>query len=119
MHAAANALTAQLVRERRLCLSVQVLHEFYSVLTRSSRPFRLTHDQAGKIVSQFVERSIVVSLSPPITLSALDVIRQHSISFWDALIWAAAHESGCSIVYSEDFQHGRELGGITFMNPFH
>ena len=36
-HAAANALTAQLVRVGRLCLSVQVLYEFYSVVTRSSQ----------------------------------------------------------------------------------
>jgi len=117
-HVAANTLTTQLVGEGRLCLSVQVLHEFYSVVTRPSRPFRLTHEQALKIVSEFVEMSTVVSLTPSITLSALQVVGQHNISFWDALIWAAAQQSGCSAVYSEDFQHGRELGGITFVNPF-
>lgn len=117
-HATANALTIHLIREDRLCLSVQVLHEFYSVVTRPSRPFRLAHEQAAKIVSEFVEMSTIVSLTPSTTLSALEVVRQHNISFWDALIWEAAQQCGCSKVYSEGFQHGRELGGITFVNPF-
>jgi predicted nucleic acid-binding protein len=43
---------------------------------------------------------------------------RHGLSFWDALIWAAAHENGVPIIYSEDFQHGRELEGVRFINPF-
>ena len=40
------------------------------------------------------------------------------VSFWDALIWAAAREAKVGVVLSEDFQHGREIEGVVFVNPF-
>ena len=49
---------------------------------------------------------------------ALDAVEQHKISFWDALIWAAARAAECEIVYSEDLQGGRELDGVRFKDPF-
>ncbi len=39
-------------------------------------------------------------------------------SFWDALIRSAAAENGVAIVYSEDFQEGRDVEGVRFVNPF-
>jgi predicted nucleic acid-binding protein len=36
----------------------------------------------------------------------------------DALIWSAAVENRVAIIYSEDFQDGRELEGVRFVNPF-
>ena len=38
--------------------------------------------------------------------------------FYDALIVAAAVESGCRTLYSEDLQHGRKIGNLTILNPF-
>jgi predicted nucleic acid-binding protein len=40
------------------------------------------------------------------------------LSFWDALIWAAAKENGIPVVYTEDFQHGRDIEGVRIINPF-
>ncbi len=40
------------------------------------------------------------------------------INFWDALILAAAEQSGCRWVLSEDFQSGRKFGPVTMVNPF-
>jgi predicted nucleic acid-binding protein len=45
-------------------------------------------------------------------------MESHGLSFWDGLIWAAAKEAGVGIVYSEDFQHGRDLEGVRWENPF-
>ena len=36
----------------------------------------------------------------------------------DALIWSAAAENSVAIIYSQDFQDGRELEGVRFVNPF-
>jgi predicted nucleic acid-binding protein len=44
--------------------------------------------------------------------------RDHSLSFHDALIVAAAHEAGCDTLYTEDMQHGRKFGGLALVNPF-
>jgi predicted nucleic acid-binding protein len=40
------------------------------------------------------------------------------INFWDALILAAAEQSGCRWLLSEDFQPGRQYGTVTVVNPF-
>ena len=42
----------------------------------------------------------------------------HGISFWDALLWATADRVGVRYLFTEDFQDGRTLGGVTFIDPF-
>jgi predicted nucleic acid-binding protein len=45
--------------------------------------------------------------------------REHyRLSFWDALIWATARNAGVPVVLSEDYQDGREIEGVRFVNPF-
>ena len=50
--------------------------------------------------------------------AAVAMARDHSLAFYDALILAAAIEAGCETLYSEDFQHGRQFGDCTIVNPF-
>ena len=40
------------------------------------------------------------------------------LSYWDALILAAAELADCSILISEDFQQGRQFDKIQIINPF-
>ncbi len=49
---------------------------------------------------------------------AVDDVRDHNISFWDAMLWANAKQAGCAYVLSEGMQHGRRLGGVQMINPF-
>jgi len=42
----------------------------------------------------------------------------HGFSYWDSAIIAAARALGCHELYSEDMSHGREVEGITIVNPF-
>ena len=49
---------------------------------------------------------------------ALKAVGEHKLSFWDAMLWSVARENNVRELYSEDFQAGRELKGITFVNPF-
>ena len=37
---------------------------------------------------------------------------------YDALGLASAIENGCSILYTEDLQHGQQIEGLTIRNPF-
>jgi predicted nucleic acid-binding protein len=39
-------------------------------------------------------------------------------SLWDALIIAAARESGATTLISEDLNHGQDYGGVRVLNPF-
>jgi predicted nucleic acid-binding protein len=60
----------------------------------------------------------VLPLTPAVTFRALDAVPRHGLSFWDALIWAAAKENGISVIHTEDFQDGRDIEGVQFRNPF-
>ena len=40
------------------------------------------------------------------------------MSYWDALIIAAAEAASCEIVWSEDMNDGQVYGGVTVRNPF-
>ena len=51
-------------------------------------------------------------------LAAIDLHRIHGFSFWDALIVRSALRSGCSVLFSEDLQHGRRIDGLRILNPF-
>jgi predicted nucleic acid-binding protein len=40
------------------------------------------------------------------------------LSFWDALILAAARKAEASRIWSEDLSDGQDYGGIRVVNPF-
>lgn len=49
---------------------------------------------------------------------ALELQGRYRFSFYDSLVVAAALESGCQKLYSEDLQHGQRVGNLTIENPF-
>jgi predicted nucleic acid-binding protein len=49
---------------------------------------------------------------------ALSVCQRHRISWYESLIVAAASEARCTILLSEDLQHGAKLNGVRIENPF-
>jgi predicted nucleic acid-binding protein len=51
-------------------------------------------------------------------VAALELVRRHRISFWDALMCATAERVGLSYLLTEDLQDGRRLGNLTIVNPF-
>ena len=59
----------------------------------------------------------VLDLLPEDVSTAVRVVRQHKMAYWDALIWSTAKRAGLRAVLSEDFQDGRRLEGIHFLNP--
>jgi predicted nucleic acid-binding protein len=51
-------------------------------------------------------------------VAAIAIARTHGFSFYDSLIVAAALQAKCSILYTEDLQHGRKIDQLTITNPF-
>jgi predicted nucleic acid-binding protein len=96
--------------------SIQVLNEFVHVARR-----KLRHDwpQIEFALGQFRDSLDDII---PVTLNthtgAVSLARDHGLSFYDALIVAAAIEAGCDTLFSEDMQHGRTIGGLAIVNPF-
>ncbi len=98
-------------------LSVQVLQEFYVQATRATRRDALPHDIAAGLIEAWL-RFKVQETSVAIMTGALEIKAQHGLSYWDAAIVAAARALGCRELYSEDLTHGREIDGVTIINPF-
>jgi predicted nucleic acid-binding protein len=48
----------------------------------------------------------------------LDMTERYGSSIYDGLIIAAAVRAGCTVVYSEDMQHGQAIDQLTIRNPF-
>ncbi|MBX3632149.1 MAG: twitching motility protein PilT [Acidovorax sp. SCN 68-22] len=95
-------------------LSTQVLNEYYVNVTRKLglaqgdarakvRRFQLW--QPWQIDHQTVE-------------TAWGVEARFGLSYWDSLIVAAAAQSGCTHLLSEDLQHGQQIDAVTILNPF-
>jgi predicted nucleic acid-binding protein len=51
-------------------------------------------------------------------IEALRLHGDNQLSWYDALIVAAALQGGCEVLYSEDMQHGRRFGDLVIQNPF-
>ena len=50
--------------------------------------------------------------------AALGMVARHRLAFWDAILWATARRIGAQYFLTEDFQDGRTLDGVRFVNPF-
>jgi predicted nucleic acid-binding protein len=106
-----------LLEEDDGALSVQVLQEFYVQATRPTRPDPLPHDIAASLITTWTRFS-VQEITLSILISTLEIKAAHGFSYWDSAVVAAARALGCRTLYSEDLSHGREVEGITIINPF-
>ena len=113
-HARAVDLTRRAVSGDCI-LTVQSLAEFYYAVTRN---VLMTPDSAAGFIDEWRAVFPLCSTSGDGLAEAISVVRRHRLSFWDAMLWAAAREAGCRMLLSEDFQDGREIGGVRFVNPF-
>ena len=51
-------------------------------------------------------------------MAALDVEKRYRLSYWDAMIVAAAQHAGVETLHSEDFNDGQAFGPVRVVNPF-
>jgi predicted nucleic acid-binding protein len=94
-------------------ISVQVLQEMHVNLERRG----VAKTEAARIIRDYAPWPVVDN-SLEILLTALDEQNRWQLSIWDALILAAARASGASEIFTEDFNHGQDYGGIRAINPF-
>ncbi len=101
--------------DRSGVVSTQVLQEYFVAATRKLA----VAPEIARAKLQIFARFAVMKIDVPDILAAVDLHRLRVISFWDALIVRAAQESGCTVLYSEDLQHGLKIDGLRVINPFH
>ncbi len=96
-------------------LSVQVLQEFYVNVTKKLTT-RVARSTAREVVSTY-GAWIREPTTAETVLRATDIAEMAQISFWDALIIAAAEQAGAAQLYSEDLNDGQSIAGVKVVNP--
>jgi predicted nucleic acid-binding protein len=109
--------TARALMARRGTISVQVLNEFVNVAQRKLRRFWPEIMTAVGAIRDLCPPPVPITLT--VHEVALGIATRTGYQFYDALIIAAALESGCSTLFSEDLQDGQVIeGSLTIRNPF-
>ena len=103
--------------ERDLAVSVQVLQEFYFQATRPARARRLSSESALRFLEPILLFRIQ-AMTPDVFLDAVDISLRFQLSYWDGAIIAAAQILGCEAIYTEDLNPGQRYGPIRALNPF-
>lgn len=113
----ARSLVAEALVESHGVVSYQVVQEFLNAALRKfSKP--LTSADAERYLTVVLEPLCSVFASVDLFHQALDIAGRWRYPFYDSLVIAAAIQAGCSVLYSEDLQHGQKIGNLRIINPF-
>lgn len=111
---AARHWRAELWKSRRGRVSFQVLGEFYVNAVRLRPKAR---DEARGEVRDLLAWNPVVA-DAALLERGWKLQDRYQLSYWDALIVAAAKAADCLYLLTEDLQAGQELEGVEVVNPF-
>jgi predicted nucleic acid-binding protein len=112
----AATLLDRLWQEQAGRISVQVLNEFYTAVTRKPLP-----PMPPAVAWEFIEQLLEwhpQAIDTAVLQQARGVEERYKLNWWDALIVAAAQLQNCKILYTEDMQHGAQFGSVRINNPF-
>ncbi len=116
-----RALAAEWIRllwnEERGRTSVQVLNEYYDVVTRKFQP-AVKHLDAWEDVRYYLSSWNPQPLDAEVLDCAHDIEAHYKLNWCDCLVVAAAQIQNCVLLLSEDLQDGAEYGGVIVRSPF-
>jgi predicted nucleic acid-binding protein len=97
--------------------SVQALNEFAHVVRRK---LRLEWSEIRKGIAAIQKASArTILLDIALNQAAFDLAARYNLSFYDALMIAAALEAQSTLFLSEDLHHGLTINNtLTIQNPF-
>jgi predicted nucleic acid-binding protein len=116
---AEDLLLQPLIEQKRVTISMQVLAELTSVLTRK----RKTSPQATlAVIAHFASRCQLLGYDINLIEAATTLTETHRLSFWDAMILQSAVSGGCKYLLTEDFSPGTVMtvgsASVEIINPF-
>ena len=114
--ARASEWLERLWRDRTGRTSMQVLSEFYIVATRKLAP-RVPGDVAWEEAARYFAWS-PRPIDAQLLRRAREVERRYGLSWWDAMIVAAAQLQDCVVLLTEDLQDGMAFGTLAVRSPF-
>ena len=93
-------------------ISVQVLQEFYVNLVRK----KVKASDAREAVMNYLEWDVIDN-DRALLLAGIRLQETWRLSFWDALIIAAAKRAKVKELWSEDLNPGQNYEGVVVINP--
>lgn len=104
-----------------LCVSYQSIVEFVAATTRPLKALggRALLPQRDALLEAegLMRQTTVLYPSADVLTTGMRGMTMYGLSWFDALIWAAAEVHGVDELLSEDFQHGRHYGRVRAVNP--
>jgi predicted nucleic acid-binding protein len=97
-----------------LLLSTQVVQEFYAA---GARKLGIPRQELRNAAAALLDCPLIV-VGPEHVRLAFKNEDQYGISFWDALIVAAAVYGSADVLYTEDLNDGQRYGAVLVRNPF-
>lgn len=107
-------LIARSYRDDTICVSSQVLKEFANFAFKKTRK---TADQINAMLEKIGEHAFVAD-TKQLVMDAVSGKEKWQVGFYDALMLAAANESGCATICTEDLNDGQRYGNVVARNPF-
>ncbi|MEZ4992454.1 MAG: PIN domain-containing protein [Saprospiraceae bacterium] len=95
-------------------LSTQVIKEFTHVMLGKFK----ADPQFVKLVIEDLEGLEIVQIDTDLIKKTIDNHVLYRYSFWDSMIITAAHKANCSVLLTEDLQHGQRINNLLIHNPF-
>jgi predicted nucleic acid-binding protein len=112
---------AQLIRQAadtgKGIVSYQVVQEFFNVAVRRF-PRTMNVAEAEQYLITVFRPLLAIHSSSALYIEALRIAEKYRLAWYDGLIVAAAIQGQCSVLFSEDLQHGQEIGSLRIENPF-
>jgi predicted nucleic acid-binding protein len=99
-----------------IVISTQVLSEFYVTVTKKIET-KLSASIAKKEIL-LLKTIEIIEIDIHLIIQAINISVNTNISYWDALIIAAAQKAKCNFIYSEDLNPGQTIGTVVVKNPF-
>ena len=116
-----NAIARELIQnalnEQIGCISSQVIQEFLHVTTKKFKP-PLTHQDSLKYLNTVLAPLCDIFTSVELYKKTIETSERWKYSFYDSMILTAAIQANCTVLYSEDLQHGQKIEFLTILNPF-
>ena len=118
--ALATDLLRRGLREDSVRIPHQAIVEFIAAVTRplSGGGSLLSEEDAQREAEELLAQFTILYPTESLVRSAIRGWATYRLPWFDAHLWAYAHEYGLSDIYSEDFQHDRLYGTVRLINPF-
>ena len=109
-------LVSELWKSRLGRISTQVMSEYYVTVTQKLKP-GMTREAAWADL-QSLQAWGPLPVDWKLMERGRSLQKEHAVSWWDALIIAAAQTLDCSVIFTEDLAHGQHYDMVNIVNPF-